>query len=277
MLTLPPGWRSIAASPADTGDLFEGPNGSARVGSRGPVPDQSVADRVAANRAELDGQECASDPGDDQPATLGGETAIAWNFACGNSLTLAINTVHEGAGYRLSVTIPAGSEAEAQSLLDQFASSFTFTTAPSSPDPSPDLAAIDASLQGTWRTEWAPVELWIASVEAAGLDPQAIDDGWAADMRKADTRRATLRFKDGQMVEYGAFDGGADEFGSQASYHLADQDTIEGTDPAGIIRTAYDFVLRDDVLSIDVVSDSDPLDLIPQTSIFETLPFTRVP
>ncbi len=39
----------------------------------------------------------------------------------------------------------------------------------------------------------------------------------------------------------------------------------------------YDFVLRGNVLTMDVVSDSDPADLVPQTGLYETLPFTRVP
>jgi len=79
------------------------------------------------------------------------------------------------------------------------------------------------------------------------------------------------------MVEYVAVDGEPVEIGSQASYRLADADTIEATSPDGVYRTIVDFVLRDDVLSIDAISDTDPLALIPQTSIFETLPFRRVP
>jgi hypothetical protein len=276
-MALPPGWRSIAASPEDTGDLFEGPGATARVGSRGPVPGQTIADRVAANRAELASQACTSDPGADRPATLGGEVAIAWSFECDGASTLALNTIHEDAGYRLSVTVSKGSAAEAVGLLGQLSSTFTFVSAVPSPDPD-DLAAIDASLQGTWRTEWAPMDLWIASVVAAGLDPHNGGDGWKVEDQQAhDTHRATVRFEDGQMIEYGASDGGADEFGSQVNYHLVDRDTIEAIDSGVGIRTRYDFLLRDDVLSIDVASDSDPSDLVPQTSIFETLPFTRVP
>src|SRR4051794_39333700 len=50
-IILPAGWRSISASPEDTGDLFQGPDATARVGSRKPVTGQTVVDRVAANRA----------------------------------------------------------------------------------------------------------------------------------------------------------------------------------------------------------------------------------
>ena len=66
-MTLPSGWRSTSVSPQDTGDLFEGLSGSARVGSRSPVAGQTVADRVAANRAEVSGSGCTSDPDADKP------------------------------------------------------------------------------------------------------------------------------------------------------------------------------------------------------------------
>ena len=44
-----------------------------------------------------------------------------------------------------------------------------------------------------------------------------------------------------------------------------------------VVRT-INLVLRGDVLSFDVISHAaGPSDMVPQTSIFETLPFTRVP
>jgi len=35
--------------------------------------------------------------------------------------------------------------------------------------------------------------------------------------------------------------------------------------------------VRDDVLAVDVIGGSVPAGMVPQTSIYETLPFTRAP
>ncbi len=120
------------------------------------------------------------------------------------------------------------------------------------------------------------MELWIASVEAAGLDPASDSLGsWKADMERAGTARYTIRLDGDRLIQYEAFDGGADGVGWQGTWQLIDADTIEATDIGTTI--VYDFTLRDDVLAMDVISDSDASDLVPQVSIYETLPFTRVP
>ncbi|MCY7418012.1 MAG: hypothetical protein LH650_05870, partial [Chloroflexi bacterium] len=187
-IVLPPGWTVVSVAPQDTADLFQGPDAGARVGTRSPVTGQTVADRVASNRADLAAEGCTSDPAGDRATTLGGEAGIAWSYRCSNAVSLARNVIHGDTGYRLSVTVPNGSEAEAPGLLDQLAGTFAFTAALASASPVTDLAAVAASLQGTWRTEWAPVELWIASVEAAGLDPASQSAGsWKADMARAKT------------------------------------------------------------------------------------------
>jgi hypothetical protein len=240
------------------------------------VPGQTVADRVAANRAEMIDLGCTSDPAAERPTTLGREPAIEWTFACNDSFSIARNAIHEGAGYRLSITTPSDREAEAPVLMARLAGSFVFVDAVTSPSPSTDLAAIDARLQGTWRTEWAPTALWIASVEAAGLDPDDLE-GFRAEMLGSAKRRQTIRFQGDQMVEFVAIDNGQDQLGSQATYRLVDSDTIEAVSPDGVYRTTFDFQLQDDILVIDAIEDTDPLALIPQTAIFETLPFVRVP
>lgn len=277
-IVLPAGWTVTSVAPESTGELFRGPDADARLGSPGQVPGQTAADRVASNREEIVGNGCSSDPADDAPSTLGGEEAIAWTYECEGAVTYALNAIHDGAGFRFSVSVPKDSAADGPALLAQLASGFTFTAAPATPVPSADLAAIDASLQGTWRTEWAPIDLWIASVEAAGLDPNvAGNELWVADMRRATKSRVSLRFEGDQMIQYAAFNDGPDEFGSQATYTLVDSDTIDAIDPSGVYKTSYDFTLQDGVLAIDVTYDSVAVDLVPQTSIFETLPFTRVP
>ncbi len=120
--------------------------------------------------------------------------------------------------------------------------------------------------------------LWLASVKAAGLDPRDGDVGWTSWVDQTETQRNTVRFEDGRLALYGAVDGGADEIGWQGSYRLLDEDTIEAVETSSFDTIVYDFVLRGDVLSFDVISDAGgPSGMVPQTSIYETLPFTRVP
>ena len=201
MIVLPPGWTVTSVAPESTGELFHGPDADARLGSPGPVPGQTAADRVAVNRDDIVSQGCTSDPTADTPATLGGEEAVAWSYVCDTTVTFALNAIHDEAGFRLSVTVPTDSTADGPALLAKLASTFSWTSAAATPAPSVDLAAIDAALQGTWRTEWAPIDLWIASVEAAGLDPNvAGNELWLRDTPNASTRRGTLRFDGDQMT-----------------------------------------------------------------------------
>ncbi len=52
---------------------------------------QTVADRVAANREELAGEGCTSDPAGDRATTLGGEAGIAWSYQCTDAFSVARN------------------------------------------------------------------------------------------------------------------------------------------------------------------------------------------
>jgi hypothetical protein len=80
------------------------------------------------------------------------------------------------------------------------------------------------------------------------------------------------------MSQYCAADGGPLEICWNAAYRLIDEHTIEASEVGRpTTRMVYAFTLRDGVLALDVVNADDPIDLIAQTAIFETLPFTRVP
>ena len=65
--------------------------------------------------------------------------------------------------------------------------------------------------------------------------------------------------------------------GWRGTYEVVDDDTVIATDPCGAIT--YDYTLDGDVLTLDMVDDecgtaaSD--ELIAQTIIFESAPFTR--
>jgi hypothetical protein len=275
-MTLPPGWSATPPDRGATSDNFEGPGASASVDSRGAAePGQTVQQRVDISRGTKNG--CTSDPAEDRPSMLGGEVAVQWTFSCSNTFTVARNTIHEGFGYGLALNVPTESEDKAPGLLDTLASTFTFTdVGAGTPSASPDLEAVAAQLEGTWQTEWAPKELWIATIRAAGLDP-ATGGFTDNDFLGGNTARVTIKFEDGRLVVYPAVDGGPDEVGWRGTYRLLDSHTIEAVDGQFFNKIVYDFTIGGDVLTMKVVSNTDPIDLIPQTSIYDTLPFTRVP
>jgi hypothetical protein len=287
-LTLPTGWRVVPASqePGTGADAFDSGEVVATVVSGVLGPGETVADHVAGNRAAL-AADCVSDAAADRPTTLGDEPAIAWSWRCPDLAFAAIHTAHDGRVYRLAVTAPAARETEAPAFLEALRASWVFVADPGvSPLPGAvDLTVLHSRLQGTWTTEWHPVELDSAAVRAAGLDDT--DPAWretVASMGQGATTRYGVKFADDDITQYSALNGGPLEVGWYGTYRLLDGQTIEATesgnpatDTGTIGRIVYDFALDDDVLTIDVVTDSDPLDMMVQTAIYETLPFTKVP
>ena len=87
----------------------------------------------------------------------------------------------------------------------------------------------------------------------------------------------TIRFQDGRLQQFESYDGGPDQLGWTGTYRVVGPHTIEATEIGTFDTITYDFDLRGNVLTVDVVSDADPVNLVPQTGIYETLPFTRVP
>jgi hypothetical protein len=276
-LTLPPGWEVALAAGAPAGgeDLFEGPDGvSARIGGGPAEPTHTVEDRVAANRDELtaDGT-CRSDASQDRPTTLGGEVAIAWSWTCPESYHEAVNTLHDGLRIRLQVNVPLAAASEAGALLESLRSTFTFAASPGARD----LVALEAVLEGSYETPWHPVALTVAAIEAAGLR-LADDPHVEAEASSMSEVRNVVRFEDGTMSQYCAGDGGPLEICWAARYRLIDDHTIEATEIGRpTTRMVFEFTLQDGILTMDVVGADDPIDLVAQTAVFETLPFTRVP
>jgi hypothetical protein len=273
-MTLPPGWQVTLASgdPAGGEDLFEGPDGvSARVGGGPADPSHTVQERVAANREELTGDgTCQSDPSGDAPTTLGGEPAIAWSWTCPDSYHAAVNTLRDGLRLRLQVNVPLEAQASAAALLEAFRWTFTF-------DAPADLVALEQMLQGSYETPWHPMALELAAIEAAGLD-LGDDPPVKDEFTSISEVRHVIKFADGTMSEYCAADGEPLEICWSAAYRLVDDKTIEATEIGRpTTRMLYTFTLRDGILTLDVVGADDPIDLIAQVAIFETLPFTRVP
>jgi hypothetical protein len=278
-LVLPPGWEVQTSSqdPASDEDLFRGEGVSARVGG-GPHEDlgQTVADRVEDNRAAEIALGCTSDPSMDRATTLGGAEAILWSWSCPNSHHVAINTIRDALRLRLQVNVPADRLAEAEPLLETLRTTFRFTGGAEA-SPGPDaIARIDDALQGTWVADWHPVELVLATLEAHGLrddcEPTCLEG-----MGSATTAQHAMRFQDGEFIQYGALDGGPLEIGTMGTYRVLDDHTIEATETATLGTIQLGFTLRDDVLAFDLLTELEPVDMIPLVGIFETLPFTRMP
>jgi hypothetical protein len=281
-MALPADWTARPAEPVNsdgTGEeLFDGPSGaSARVGTGVPGPSDTVADRVALNRGDLVTGACTSDATTDRESTLGGEAAIAWSYTCPDQATSAINTLHDGLGYRLSVSVPATDADTAASILESMRTTFAFTSAPADIGPL-DLAGVAAQLEGTWQTDWRPVELERATLEAAGLDPADGDPGFAEYLDAGGSDRMAVKFEDGTMTQYEAHDGGPYAVGWRATFDLLDPTTLHAVETGRANEVRYRISLADDVLAFDVASTGEDLPgFVVQTAFFETLPFTKVP
>jgi hypothetical protein len=274
-LTLPPGWEVVEASQASADfDQFRGPGLVAAVAAALIEPGQTVDDRLAVTRSNH--PECTSDPSSDVPATLGGEEAIRWPMVCPNSVELSLSVIHGPRVYRLHVIVPLGSEELAGPVLDQLAASFAFTDAGGSL-PS-DAATLADRIQGTWQNAWHPVALELAAVRAAGLGDELDASQWIGLLDPAASSRYAVKFDGTEIIQYTASDGGAFELGWLGTFEPLDADTIEATENGTLARIVLDLALQEDVLSVDVVSDSGgPEDLVIQTAFNETLPFVRVP
>jgi hypothetical protein len=134
-LVLPDGWRVTTASQealSDEDEFVHAPSTTAPIRARAtvgfgiPEPGQTVADRVKSGRSEL-GPECTSDPSQDTPLSLGREPGILWAYTCGDEYSLAVNTIHQQIGYRLTAYVAVSEKNGAKQILDDFASNFQFS------------------------------------------------------------------------------------------------------------------------------------------------------
>jgi hypothetical protein len=147
-----------------------------------------------------------------------------------------------------------------------------------SPTSSSQPGGVGALLEGTWSDGWHDVSLEVATVKAAGLDPTGPESGdWFTGIQGVTKGRNTIRFQAGQLVLFNAADGGPDHEGWAGTYTVRDDHTIVAveTDAAPFPTIVYKFTLVGPVLTMRLVSDTDPLDVVPQTAIYDTLPFMR--
>lgn len=132
-------------------------------------------------------------------------------------------------------------------------------------------------IQGTWQNAWHPFSLEFAAVRAAGLGDELDASAWRGFVDPEGSTRSAVKFDGTEIIQYGALDGSGYDVGWFGTFEPVDADTIAAAESGTFTRIVYDLELHDDVLSVDVVSDSDAEDFVIQTAIYETLPFTRVP
>jgi hypothetical protein len=141
-------------------------------------------------------------------------------------------------------------------------------------EPSFNEQGSEASLpEGLYRTEQLTRDDIIATLEAADM-PRAGLRTLLENWQFEDSISFALRLQDGRWTQYESIDGGPDEVGWEGTYEVVDEHTVVATDPCGPIT--YRFTLHGTDLTLDVVDDAcGGEDLLFQTAIFETAPFTQ--
>ena len=140
---------------------------------------------------------------------------------------------------------------------------------------SPTAAAV-SSLDGTWRSEEVTCAQMTATLESAGISTKQME---ATGNSCSNRNRTvfTIKTADGQLVLFSSQNGAQDQEEWSGPFMVVNDHTIvAGEPPCGPIT--YHYALEGDRLTIDVVKDEcDEIgDLIAQTMIYETSPFTKV-
>jgi hypothetical protein len=132
----------------------------------------------------------------------------------------------------------------------------------------PDLA------EGVYRTDPLTAEDLRAAAAAAGFSHADVEP-FATSFEESVVYELALA--NGSWIESEILDDGAPEVGWHGTYKVTDAGTVVATDPCGDITYAY--AVAGSTLTLDVLEDEcqDPVDLIAQTVIFESGPFTRQP
>lgn len=149
------------------------------------------------------------------------------------------------------------------------------TAAPSAGPPSP--------LEGTWATGETTCAEQNAAVEAAGFTAEQMTlGGWSPTCAEGMPHGSqfTIRFAAGRLLIF--LDG---EEGWDGLYRIVDGQTFEAGDLGTGYYITYHYALDGDQLTIDMIEDdyhnTSEADLqgelIAQTVIYETSPFTKQP
>ena len=138
-------------------------------------------------------------------------------------------------------------------------------------------------LVGTFQTPTISLARMAQVAKAAGFKQKDIQEYLVGNFGDARNIVYTLRLTEDQWVAFVTIDGGSAEETWSGPYEIVDASTVRaGAPPCGPIT--YDYNLEDDELSLDLKDDECPGpdgkiplgELIAQTTIYETTPFTRV-
>ena len=133
--------------------------------------------------------------------------------------------------------------------------------------------------EGVYRTPVVTVDEQIATALDAGFTEEDVNAFFAAG-DPADTHQMTLRLANGGWTQLDSYNGGAEEVGWRGTYEVIDDDTVVASAPGTVIT--YDYAFDGEQLTLDMIDDQcgpcgdDVGELIAQTIIFETAPFTLV-
>jgi hypothetical protein len=143
------------------------------------------------------------------------------------------------------------------------------------PSVASDAAATTAELaEGVYRTDLLTAEDLRAAAAAAGFSDADVEP-FATSFEESVVYELVLA--NGSWIESEILDGRAPEVGWHGTYEVTDAGTAVATDPCGDIT--YGYAVAGSELTLEVLEDEcqDPVDLIAQTVIYESGPFTRQP
>jgi hypothetical protein len=152
-------------------------------------------------------------------------------------------------------------------------------SAPSSSKTSADEAS--TPLEGTWTAGTITCAMQLAALDAAGFTHEEVAQGLGTDdIENCPPYEIQLKFTDDRLVIFMNGDVGWDgEFavGADGTFRAGDQG------PAAGLYATYAYELDADTLTIDLLKDDMPTspdelvgELVNQTFIYESAPFTRV-
>jgi hypothetical protein len=138
--------------------------------------------------------------------------------------------------------------------------------------------------EGTYRTPVLTFERIAAAGVAAGFKHSEVEAYYEVDegQSTSGTWIYTIKLSAGRWTEFAVFNNGPNEIGWAGRYQVVDDRTIVATD--GCWTITYRFKLDGDKLTLDMVDDKcqgqdgavEQGELIAQTTIYESAPFTKV-
>jgi hypothetical protein len=138
--------------------------------------------------------------------------------------------------------------------------------------------------EGTYSTPVLRFDQIVAAGDAAGFTRSAVEAYYEVGEGQPTTATwvYTIKLSAGRWTEFAVFNNGPSEIGWAGRYQVVDDHTVVATDDCGPIT--YRFKLDGDKLTLDMVDDKcqgqdgavEQGELIAQTTIYESAPFTKV-